>query len=91
MILQFHPKNGKHYVEFGNIGEKRWCNMKKYAFYITERPLTSNHNQHNNTGGNANREDQQADHEYKDDQDDIIPNLAPIEVSIFLLSIYNSL
>jgi hypothetical protein len=40
-VTQFH-KSGKHFVEFRLIGEKRWLNMKKLAFYIVERPLPNN-------------------------------------------------
>eukprot|EP01035_Chromulina_nebulosa_P017950 gene17950-23577_t len=36
-VTQFH-KSGKHFVEFRLVGEKRWLNMKKVAFYIVERP-----------------------------------------------------
>jgi hypothetical protein len=37
-VTQYH-KSGKHYVEFRQIGEKRWINMRKVAFYIVERPM----------------------------------------------------
>jgi hypothetical protein len=36
-VSQYH-RSGKHYVEFRAIGERRWLNMKKIAFYIVERP-----------------------------------------------------
>jgi len=42
IVTQFHPKSGKHYVEFRAIGEKRWFNMLKVAFYIIERPQEQN-------------------------------------------------
>eukprot|EP01041_Mallomonas_annulata_P007804 gene7804-15968_t len=41
IVCQYHPKSGKHYVEFRAIGEKRWFNMIKMAFYIIERPQES--------------------------------------------------
>lgn len=40
LVTQFH-KSGKHFVEFRLIGERRWLNMKKIAFYIVERPNLS--------------------------------------------------
>jgi len=42
IVTQFHPKSGKHYVEFRAIGEKRWLGMSKMAFYIIERPQEMN-------------------------------------------------
>jgi hypothetical protein len=53
LVLQFH-KSGKHYVEFRQVGEKRWLIMKKIAFYILERPQIYS------------KEDES---EYKDDSD----------------------
>jgi hypothetical protein len=53
LVLQFH-KSGKHYVEFRQVGEKRWLLMKKIAFYILERPQIYS------------KEDES---EYKDDSD----------------------
>ena len=65
-VTQFH-RSGKHYVEFRQIGEKRWLNMKKMAFYIVERPLL-----HNTTNGSS---------EYKDNEQGMdADGLAPIEV-----------
>jgi hypothetical protein len=40
-VTQYH-RSGKHFVEFRLIGEKRWMNMKKVAFYIVERPHVQN-------------------------------------------------
>ena len=36
VVTHFH-RSGKHSVEFRAIGEKRWLNMMKMAFYIIEQ------------------------------------------------------
>lgn len=36
LITHFH-RSGKHCVEFRIIGEKRWLNMNKVAFYVIDR------------------------------------------------------
>jgi hypothetical protein len=52
-VTQYH-RSGKHYVELRLIGEKRWMNMKKMAFYIVERPHLQN-------SGNAEYKDNDVD------------------------------
>ena len=38
VILSYHPKSGKHHVDFRSIGERKWTQMSKVAFYVIERP-----------------------------------------------------
>jgi hypothetical protein len=68
IVTQFH-RSGKHFVEFRMIGERRWLNMKKIAFYIVERPHVSS------TSSSSEYKDSE---EYSEKCDD----LAPIEVGI---------
>jgi hypothetical protein len=70
-VTQFH-KSGKHFVEFRQIGEKRWLNMKKLAFYIVERPPYSQNS---------------ASAEFKEDETFENVGLAPIEVRVELFHI----
>jgi hypothetical protein len=50
-VTQFH-RSGKHHVDFRQLGEKRWLNMKKIAFYIIERSIiVSDHDEVSNNGG----------------------------------------
>ena len=97
IVLQYHYKSGKHFVEF--MSQKRWMYMKKIAFYIVERPLTMSSNspskqQNANNGVNSNTNTEGpgdgthiSDTEYKDDQDEnnVIQNLAPVEVILTCL------
>ena len=53
-MTHFH-RSGKHCVEFHVIGEKRWLNMMKMAFYVIDQcePSSSNEYKENDEGGVA--------------------------------------
>ncbi len=53
-FVQSYNQNSKHLIDFHLIGERRWLNMKKIAFYISERPSKNS----------------QYDSEYKDNEDE---------------------
>jgi hypothetical protein len=36
-VLHYHRGSKKHYVGFNGLGECRWLDMMKMAFYICER------------------------------------------------------
>ncbi len=74
IVLSYH-KSGKHFVEFRMVNERRWLIMKKIYFYIIERPHHSLQLLVSDVGSS----------EYKENNFDA-DILAPIEVSIYLLS-----
>ncbi len=48
IVTNYH-KSGKHQFEFPNLGERRWLNSKKIAFYIMERPSLEKINDNNDS------------------------------------------
>ncbi len=64
IVYSFSP-NGKHLVVFHLIGERRWLNMKRVAFFIAERPVMR---ETSTTENDEQREHTLDTGEYKDDE-----------------------
>lgn len=72
MVLEFSPMTGKHRVSLEHMGEVRWMQMLRTAFFIVQRQVIPRSEQQQQHGGET-KEVEVADPKGLD------PSLAPIE------------